>query len=110
MKTCPLSSVTHPSSECHRLKTINNNRGALLPVEVNNGDITWDDREPTPDPDEALERAVEDLKGKVEVIIEQNKEILSLLKAQGKVKAEGSKASKKSKAKESKAKEPKAKE
>ena len=66
-------------------------------MQVEAGFIIWDDKEPTPDPDEALKEALEELKGKVGTLLEQQGKMMEMLtKAlKDKPETEGSKASKK---------------
>lgn len=78
------------------MKTINKHRGKFPPVEVEEGTITWVDREPTPDPDMALLEAIEGLRDQMVTFGKQQGEIIEMLKAlKDKPVAEGSKAPKK---------------
>lgn len=82
------------------MKMVNKHRGKLLPVEVERGIITWENREPTPDPEEALMEAIRGLKEQVDTLQKQQELMLEMLKTlKDKPEAEGSKASKKKQAK-----------
>ena len=63
------------------------------------GDITWVDREPTPDPEEALKESVAQLTTKVDTLLKQQAQLIEMVgKLQDKkTEAEGSKAGKKKK-------------
>ena len=96
--------MAHKGSECHRLQKINKHRGKYPPVEVGVGLISWVDREPTPNPEEAMKLHLEQVEAKLDTVLKQQELILEkLTKLQEKSKAEGSKAPKKkpTKAKES---------
>lgn len=69
---------------------------------MDEGWITWEDREPTPDPEDALKEAVGRLEEKLEVVIKQQTLMLEVLTklVEDKPKAGGSKPSKKQKAKD----------
>jgi hypothetical protein len=72
---------------------------------LENGCITWEDREPTPDPEEAFKEAVTRLEGKMEIIIKQQTQMMEMITKlqEDKSKAGGSKAAKKpAKAKDNK--------
>ena len=58
MKTWPVKEVLHNPPDCIRLKNINKHRGKLFPVAVEDGWITWDDREPIPAPEDAITEAL----------------------------------------------------
>jgi hypothetical protein len=66
-------------------------------VEVDEGYITWVDREPTPDPEEALKEAMARMEDKLDTIIKQQAALMeSVAKLQkDKVQEGGSKAQKK---------------
>jgi hypothetical protein len=108
IKTWPIRDVSHKASECPRLKVINKHRGKFPPVKVENGFITWVNKEPTPDPEEVMQRAIQSMGEKLDVLVEQQAqmmEMLTNLQKDKKAEAEGSKASKKkakAKAKEDK--------
>jgi hypothetical protein len=94
--------VTHKGSDCTRLKNINKHRGKFPPVEVEDGGITWKDKEPTPDPEEAIQVAMTQMHEKMDLIIKQQAQMMEMMVAkvqEDKPKAEGSKSSKKKAAK-----------
>jgi hypothetical protein len=83
------------ASSCYRLISINKWRGKFPPVTVEKGEITWVDREPTPDPEEANAIALDQINGKLDKVLKQQDLILERLdKLQEKPKAEGSKSKK----------------
>jgi hypothetical protein len=63
------------------------------------GWITWDDKEPTPSPEDAWKEAIERVEGKVDIILKQQAQLLEMLSKpqEDKPKAGGSKAAKKPK-------------
>lgn len=87
-----MKEVAHKASDCYRLSTINKYRGRFPPVTVKDGVITWVDREPTPDPEEAKTKVLDQISEKLDKVLKQQDLILSRLdKQQDKPKAEGSK-------------------
>lgn len=105
IKSWPIREVTHLPPDCPRLKVINKFRGNFPPVEVEEGYITWIDREPTPDPEEVVQRTIARLEEKVDALGKQNALILEKLAELQKGNAEGSKKASKKKASKAKAKE-----
>jgi hypothetical protein len=100
LKTWPIREIEHKSPECPRLKTINKHRGKFPPVTVEDGVVTWVDKEPTPEPEEVIQEALTDLNKKMETLLKQQAQMLEeVAKLQEKPKAVVTKASKKKQAK-----------
>ena len=74
-----MKEVSHKGSDCARLKTINKFRGKYPPVVVSEGSLTWENREPTPDPEEALKEEIVKLSDKMDTIIKQQSTLLEMM-------------------------------